>query len=80
MWPFPNFLNEVAKTALSYRMSTTENSNPHEIDELPTHCLVVNYLLKTYGTNNVFAEAEADIINYKQLGEMSEVHYSETHC
>lgn len=75
---FPHFVEKQAKAALSYRMSTTESNTIDKEGILTTHWQVFNYVLEAYTTDDVIAEAESDIMNYKQPKNMSAVCYSET--
>lgn len=59
-------MKELAKAALSYEMSGTEDNTNHREEALTAHCQVFNYVLETYATDNVIAEAKADIISDKQ--------------
>lgn len=64
-WFFSHLVNEPVKTALSYLKSATEEYKTHKEGTLKTACQAVNYLLESYATDNVIAETEADIINFK---------------
>lgn len=54
---FQHFITDPAKAALAKRVGATENDNSHEERKLPTYCLIVNYLLASYTTENMKAEA-----------------------
>lgn len=77
MWLFPHFMKEPAKTGLIYRMSATEGSNTHKEEKLEASCWVTIYLLRIYVADDFIANAEADIINYKQSKTMYAVFYLE---
>lgn len=66
-WLIYDLMKELARTALSYRMSATKINTIHLIGTLTIDYLAVTYLLETYSTDNVIAESKADFMNYKQL-------------
>lgn len=72
------FIKELAESALLHGMSATEENGAHEKWKLITYRQSVSYLFDTYRTDDIIAEAEADVINYKQPGNMYAVYYSET--
>lgn len=45
-------------------MCTTEDDKSQKEEKLTTYCQMVNILLDTYGTDDVMAEAEADITTF----------------
>lgn len=63
-----------ANAALWHPLIADKKSHQQR-DRLTTYCYVVNYLFKTYGTNNFIAEAEVEILNFKEPFEMFAVQY-----
>lgn len=47
-------------------MRASVEGNAHEEGKLISSCQIVNYLLVSYATDDVIAESEADITNYKK--------------
>lgn len=68
-------MKKATKAAWSYCISATEDSNTHKEWILTTYCQYVNYLLETYTTDDVIAEGEAYVMDYKQPENMSVVHH-----
>lgn len=64
-WLFPHFVTEPAKAALPHRM-TADKRNHQQGDKLTTYCQVINYLLETFATDNIIAEAESDITSFEK--------------
>lgn len=64
-------MKDPAKAVLSHRMSGTENNDDHKEGKFTSYCQVVNYLLKSYATDDAITETEANIMDYKQPGNMS---------
>lgn len=60
MWVFPQFISELAKTVLSYRV-TADQKNDRKEGKLTTYCKAVSYLSEKYATEPVIVEAEAGI-------------------
>lgn len=59
----PIFYSKTPKAAFSHQVTDRK----HETEgTLTTYHQVVNYMLETYATDNVIAEAEAGITNFKQ--------------
>lgn len=77
-WLLTHFMKNPARAVFLYRMSDIEDSNTQKQKTLTDYCQVVNYLLETYASNDVFAKAEAEIMNYKQAEHQSRVWFSKT--
>lgn len=73
---FQYFIKDPAKAAIGDHVSTTVIEDPQKEREPFTHCQVVSCLLSKYGTDNVVAEAEAEIMNMKNSEHISPVWYS----
>lgn len=74
---YQHFLMDTAKAALASRIGAIEKGNPYKEGEMTTYSQVVNYLLVTFATNDVRAEAETKITNEKQSEHMSAVKYTD---
>lgn len=61
------------KATLSYRIHATDDSTTHKYWTLTTYCRMFSYLLETYATDDVIAEAEGEIMYYKQPENMSAI-------
>lgn len=67
IWIFQHFMIDPAKIALvDSACATTEDAFEQEW-KLPTYFQVANYLLATYDTVDVIAEAETNITTFNQL-------------
>lgn len=73
---FQHFMKDPAKSALVHSVCDTKEDDPQQDGKLTTHCQVVHYLLTTYATDDLIAEAEADINNFKEPKGISAVRYS----
>lgn len=76
MWLFSRFIREPAKVVLSHPVTAGNKKDQKQEAELTTYCKAVKYLLKTYATNDVISEADAEITNFKQPTGMTAV----CHC
>lgn len=77
MWQFQNFFKERAKAALIHRVCTTRKDDSQSEGRLTTYCQVVCYLLATYATDNVIAEAKANITSFYQSENKSATRYAQ---
>lgn len=68
-------MKEPAKAAQSYQMSAAEDATIYRRVTCTVYCQAVSYLLETYATGVSVAEAEADILNYKQPENLSAIPY-----
>lgn len=75
MWLFPHIIGEPIKAALSNRVTDDERNRQHN-EKPTTYCQVVRYLLETYATDDVIAEAKSEITTFKQPASMTTVWYS----
>lgn len=71
------FHEEPSEVARVNHLSATEDEIPQKEGKLTTESQVENYLLATYATGNVIAEAKAEFENIKQSELMSAIRYSE---
>lgn len=76
MWALPHLIRKSAKEALSDWV-TAEKKNYRQQDKLATYRQVVNYLLETYVTDDVIADAEAEITKFKKPVENFAIQYSQ---
>ena len=78
MWIFQFFLKDAAKALVKSRTTATKKKRrkSSSADRLTSYSEVVHFLLKTYATDEVLAEAYADVQNYAQPSGMSEIDYS----
>lgn len=60
MWLLYFFMEKKATTALSSRIALDAKllHKPHEEGTITPYCEVVNYLLKTYATNDIIMETD----------------------
>ena len=64
VWIFPYFMKEPAKSALNARIApSAARRGPVK---LRTYDQVVNHLIRTYATDDIIADTEADIDSFKQ--------------
>lgn len=66
MWLLRYFMRDQIKSALAHRVCATKEDDPQKERKLMTYCKVVSYLIATYASDDVMANAEADITNFKQ--------------
>lgn len=78
MWICSDCIKEPGKAFLPYRMRVTEKNPTDKKGTLSPYYQLVNYLLPTYAADKVIAEAECEIMNYKQPVIMSGARYLET--
>lgn len=76
MWFVLYFTGEPVQEPLLHRV-TADKKNQQERALLIPYCLVVIYLLETYAIDGVSAEAEAEIILFKQLDGISAIRESQ---
>lgn len=67
---FPHFMNGPANAVLLHHLSAIVNNETHKEGTLTTCCQVVTFSLKNFATDDVTADAEADIMSYKRHGNM----------
>lgn len=77
MWLFQYFMKDPAKAAVAHRLCAKEDQNSQKEGKLTIYCQVVNYLLATYAIEDMIAEAEAEIMSFKQPEYVSVVRYLE---
>lgn len=77
MRPFPHFMKDPAKASLAHRVSATKEDVLEQEGKLTTYSEVGNYLPATFDTDDVIADMEAGITNFKHLEGMTAVCYSE---
>lgn len=65
IWLFQHLMKDPFKAAPTHRLCTSVNEDLHEEEKQTTYCQVVTYLLATYATDHVIAEAEAEITDFK---------------
>lgn len=74
LWLFQYFLRDPAKASLTARLG-----RPHErgskAGKLTSYCQVVNHLLRTFATDDIIAEAEADLTRCVQTDKMTEAQF-----
>lgn len=63
---FQHFMNDPAKEALPHIVCSTKEEDPEQEGTFLTYCRVVNYLLSTCDTDDVFPKVEVEITNFKQ--------------
>lgn len=73
-------MKDPARAALASIGFATKKDDPEQEGKWTTHCQVSNYLPATYAPNEVIAEGEADIANFKPPKAVSAVHYSGVLC
>jgi len=77
MWLFQFFVKKTAKAALSARTTTVSASGGKtKASQLTSYPAVVQFLLRTYATDEVIAEADAEISRYRQPDRMSPQDYA----
>lgn len=77
MWLFPQIICEPFTVLLS-RPVTDDNEKSYKEDcELPTYFKVASYLLDTNVADEIIAEAEAEVTNFKQPTKIMAGGYSE---
>lgn len=73
----PLFMKMPAGAALRERKWFTSSCRSCQEGMLISFCQVVSYILSTYATDDIIAEVDADIINYKQPKDLHAVDYSQ---
>lgn len=63
---FTLFMKQTTGTALDARTCLSRSSCARQEGNLTSYCEAVNYLLPTYLTDDIIAEADMDVINFKQ--------------
>lgn len=77
MWRFQHFIKDPAKAALAHRVCAP-GGEQHQLEgKLTSYCEIVSYLLETYATGDVTAEAETDITSFEQSENMTAIRYAE---
>lgn len=61
-----HYLKEQAETALQHRTQVALSSHVHQEGYFTFYCQAVSYLLKTYSTDDVVAEAGASTTSFRQ--------------
>lgn len=69
------FMKKPDGAALSAKTFLTSSSWPHQERKLTSYCQAVRYLLNTYATDDITFEADAHIINYRQLQNFNALDY-----
>ena len=78
LWCFQFFMTGTALAKVQTRIVGESGAADARRDEvLSSYPEVVNYLLRTYATNEVMAEAYADVTNFLQSSGMSETEYGD---
>ena len=77
MWCFQFFLSGQAEALLQSRLAGGSMAvDVEQEDLLRTYPQVVNFLLRTYATDEIIAEAYSDVMSFKQTSAMTEEQYS----
>lgn len=77
MWLFHIFMKKPVKAALNACTCLSSSSQAHKEGGLTSYCHVVKYLLATYGTDDIIAEAEMDMMNVNERDGWSTVKYAQ---
>lgn len=70
-----HFIQESAKAALSHRVTVDNRKDYQQHGKLTTYRHVANYLLGTYETYGVIAQAEAETNSFKKPARMTAICY-----
>lgn len=70
-------MSERPRPSYLHHISAIEENDSRNEEKLQTYCQIGNYLFNIYAIDDVIAEAEADIMNYKKPGGISAVCYLE---
>lgn len=71
----PHFMKTSIDVALSARLCVTGSRRSCQEVKLTSNSQVAKYLLKKYETDNIIAEADTDIINYKQPQDLNIIYF-----
>lgn len=71
------FMKKTARAKLKARPSMSSSSCSSQHRNLKSYCEVVNYLLVTYATDNIIANAYMDVTNFKQPPGQSAAKYAQ---
>lgn len=74
---FQHFMKDPTKAARADGVCTTEKDEPHKEEKLNTYPQIVNSFVATYKTEDVLAEAQAGITEFKKPVYMPAGTYSE---
>lgn len=81
IWIFHFSLRDPARVAPTARTvnksSWTSNKSSRDTSKLTTYCEVVQYLLRTYSTDDIIAEVEASLMRFTQGDRMNETDYAQ---
>lgn len=75
MWLLKAFMDEPARSSLSMRLSHPKSGKAKK-GKLTSYSEAINYLLQTYASDDVVAEAEADLRHFVQNRSMSPQEYA----
>lgn len=65
-WLFQDFMKDSAKAAVVHRVGAAKERFPELDRKSTTYCQLVKYLLATYATEDLIADIEVEITNFKQ--------------
>lgn len=77
---FEIFMKKPAGAAFSSRTCLKSSHRSCQEGNLTSYCQVINYLLSTYATGDIIAEASAEFFIYKRPEDFNVVNYSQSHC
>ena len=76
VWLFSAYMKEPAKAALTMRIESNVKKSKPSKGQLRTYSEIVNYLLKTYASDDVIAEAEEGLRHFVQAPGMTELDFA----
>ena len=72
-----NFISGVARTDFDSQLNDGPAPEPDDFDVLSTYCGAINYLLRTYATNETIAAAHGELVAFRQAPHMSAKAYGD---
>lgn len=72
---FPLFMMNPAGVALSARTCLISSRRSRQERRFVSHCQVIYYLLKSYASDDLVAEANADTFTYRHPQDLNAINY-----